>query len=217
MIFLKFSSIEKRDMAMERFNDAKNSYKETRTFMNRDLAIQQRAKFSFRLNFKRLLIKWEFEKVSLDDDEGILSVAGLPVLKAAVDVFTFKVTWLDTKWAQWNELKSDPQFKELIKTAKDKLSKASKSKSKGKAARVDGDGVAWSTFHPTEPTWHITSAMAAVTLVRILIIYKGCYLECRGTYRCEAGTNMYVYGKISDRCVLYSGDKEEQVRVLLPR
>ena len=134
MVFVKFSSIEKRDAAITIFNGTKCAFNETRTFMNRDLAIQHRAKFSLLLNFKRLLIKWEFEKINFDDDEGILTVAGLPVLKAVVDVVTFKITWLDTKWAQWTELTSDPQFKELIKTAEAKLSKASKTKGKGKAA-----------------------------------------------------------------------------------
>ena len=82
---------------MTMFNDTKSTFNEKRAFMNRDLAIQQRAKFSFLINFKKLLSSWGFENISFDDDEGIISVAGTQVLHVAIDGFIFKPEWLNTK------------------------------------------------------------------------------------------------------------------------
>ena len=56
MVFVRFSSVEKCDVAIKTFNATNSSFEESRTFMNRDLPVQQRAKFSFLLNFTKLLI-----------------------------------------------------------------------------------------------------------------------------------------------------------------
>ena len=50
MVFIKFASVERRDLAMEKFNDSKNTFADSHKFMNRDLLVQHRAKFSFLLN-----------------------------------------------------------------------------------------------------------------------------------------------------------------------
>ena len=49
---------------MKQFNDSKNVFGETRNFMNTDFPVQHRAKFSFILNFKKLLAEWQFEIIS---------------------------------------------------------------------------------------------------------------------------------------------------------
>ena len=132
MVLIKFASPEKREVAMKQFNDSKNVFGEGRNFMNKDSPVQHRANFSFLLNFKKLLVECQFEIISFDDDSGTISVAGLAVLRVAIDDFTFKLTWLADDWGRWNELTEDSKFIELIKTAVSKLQKASQSKGKGK-------------------------------------------------------------------------------------
>ena len=135
MLFVKFGSAEKRDAAIKTFNETKNAFADDRSFMNRDKPIQQRTKFTFLLNFKRMLtsVEWKFQNVSFDEDESEISVAGVPVLRVAVDGVAFKLVWIDRTWEQWDDLTNDPKFKDLVKAAEDKLAKASQSKGKGKA------------------------------------------------------------------------------------
>ena len=42
MVFIKFASPEKREVAMKQFNDSKNVFGETRNFMNKDFPVQHR-------------------------------------------------------------------------------------------------------------------------------------------------------------------------------
>ena len=132
MVFVKFGSAEKRDAAITTFNKNKNAFNETRTFMNQDRPLQERTKFSFLLNFKKLLIEWGFDRISFEEGSGTISVAGLPVLKVSTDGFAFKTVWLEDSWGQWKDVTNDQKFKTLIQTAEDKLKKASRSKGKGK-------------------------------------------------------------------------------------
>ena len=134
MIFVKFGCVEKRDAAMKVFNDAKSTFAETRNFMSRDLPFQQRVKFSFLRNFKRLLTcqEWGFQNVNFDDDAGTISVAGQPVLEVAIDDSTFKTSWTNYEWGQWKDLTDDPKFKALLTAAENKLSKAAQFGTKGK-------------------------------------------------------------------------------------
>ena len=60
MVFIKFASPEKREVAMKQFNDSKNVFGEARNFMNKDSPVQHRANFSYLLNFKKLLSSVRF-------------------------------------------------------------------------------------------------------------------------------------------------------------
>ena len=132
MVFIKFGTTEKRDAAIKTFNEKKHAFAEARTFMNIDLPLLQRTRFSFLLKLKRLLIEWKFENVSFDDAFNVSTVAGDPVLQVEVEGDEFKPKWLNKKWEQSGELTNDPSFKKLVKTAEDKLAAASQSKGKGK-------------------------------------------------------------------------------------
>jgi hypothetical protein len=132
MIFIKFSSAAKRDAAIKTFNDTKTMFSEQIKFMSKDLPIKQRTAFSFLINLKKLLLGWGFLNVNFDDDSSTLSVAGVPVLRVTIEGFTFKPVWLESEWAEWNELMKDPKYKELIAIAEGKLAKASHNSTKGK-------------------------------------------------------------------------------------
>ena len=141
VVFVKFSSVEKRDLAIRTFNDSTRAFNESRKFMNEDLPLKQRAKFNFLRNFKKLLVEWEFRNISFDVDSSNISVAGVPILEAAVEGYTFTPKWLDSQWGQWEfkELTTnDQKFQELVETAENKLKQASESheKGKGKAKKV---------------------------------------------------------------------------------
>ena len=125
MLFVEFPSTEQRDMTITRFKDAKVAFANKLTYMNKDLPIQQRTRFSFLLGFKRLLANWGFENVSFDDGDGTISVGGTPILEVKTDAFTFKQAWLDEQWGEWKALTEDPKLNELIEAAEGKLMKAS--------------------------------------------------------------------------------------------
>ena len=88
------------------------------------------------MNVKKLFMEWGFLNVGFEEDTDIFSFAGAPILQAVVDGFDFKLAWIDDDWKQWDHLTNDEQFKRLIKTPEEKLSKALAftTKGKGKAA-----------------------------------------------------------------------------------
>ena len=88
VVFVKFGSVEKRDVAIKAFTTKQESLPDFKTFIGEDLLVQQRAIKSFLLGLKRLLIEWELQNISFEVDSGILSVGGLPVLRTVVDGFT---------------------------------------------------------------------------------------------------------------------------------
>ena len=137
LIFVKFESPEKQDIAIEAFKVVRTSFlpSEAKSYMKKDLPAKQRTMFNFLLNLKKLLVVWKFENVSFDDRTGILTIAGVDILQAEVDTFDFKLNWLDQAWKQWEDLTQDPKFLELIKIAEDRLAKAkvfANQKGKGK-------------------------------------------------------------------------------------
>ena len=136
MVFVKFASVDERNVAIQAFNDSKTSFTDTRKYMNKDLPIQQRTSFSFFLYCKRLLNEWGSKNVQFDDASGILKVAGVPKIQVGVEDLTWNVAWIDKKWEKWEELKSDVEFKALMQSAQDKLTKATQSKGKGKVGPV---------------------------------------------------------------------------------
>lgn len=132
MIFVKFSSSEKREAATKQFNDVQSIFSETCKFMNKDLPSQQRTKFSFLLSLKKLLSEWGFKNVQFNDASSILSVAKVPKLQATVECSTFNLVWIDNEWGQWKELTEDTKFNEFKAAADAKLKKAAESSQKGK-------------------------------------------------------------------------------------
>ena len=118
--------------AMKLFNDAQVTFCSSRSFMDRDMPVQDRVKFSFLLNLKKLLKEWEFQNTNFEDNSGTISMAGLPVLRVDTDGLAFKLAWQADEWGQWKELTKDPKFIELVKVAEEKLQKSSQSKGRGK-------------------------------------------------------------------------------------
>ena len=70
-------------------------------------------------------IKWSPELLTMQ-------ISGKDVLSVASDDYKFVLTWVDPSWGTWEELVNDLQFKNLVKEAQDKLSKAQAHIDKGK-------------------------------------------------------------------------------------
>ena len=140
MVFVKFQSVDKRDDAIVKFNSSKHQLSESSekaSSMSKDRPIQKRVPFGFLLGVKRLMMseQWQFENVQFDADTGVLTLAGVDILRVSVSNFDFNMTWLDDEWAGWNEFVENPEFQKLIKAAKDKLAKAQKGSGKGKGKK----------------------------------------------------------------------------------
>ena len=88
------------------------------------------------MSLKKLLALWKFENVRFDSDSGTISSGGSDILHGEVSGFEFALSWLDDTWKQWRELQEDPQFRELVTSAKGKLEKASQFATKGKGKTI---------------------------------------------------------------------------------
>ena len=60
-----------------------------------------------------------------------MTVAGKDVLKTRVEDWTLKLDWLNSEWEKWLELHNSSQFKEIVESINESLSKAKKYHSKG--------------------------------------------------------------------------------------
>ena len=138
MLFVKFSSSEARNVGIGRFKSSKSQLSEKRSYMNRDRPIQERAKFSFLLNLKRLLMEWGSLDVRFDEISRTRTIERTEILQVATEGSVFKLLWLSDEFSEWGLLMGDPKFKELVQTAKDKLANAGESldkdEGKGKSA-----------------------------------------------------------------------------------
>jgi hypothetical protein len=134
MVFVRFDSANVRDEAIVTFNASKSFFSHEKKYLNPDLPTDERIPRSFLFAFKRLLADWEFRKpsVNVNTDTAVLSVEGLPVVKAFVEAGVLELEWLSDKWLQWKDLQDDQAFTKLIQDAKDKLSKSVEGRSKGK-------------------------------------------------------------------------------------
>ena len=134
MLFVKFSSEDKRASGMLTFNTAKLKMFDRVSRMNHQRPIQDRVSLSTLNGIKRLLVEWKFTKssVQFDEDTRVLSVGGQEVLKVEVEQFQLKLNWIDDTWAQWQQLTSHDDFKALVATNEEKLIAAQKRMDKGK-------------------------------------------------------------------------------------
>jgi hypothetical protein len=136
LLWVKFASIEKREVAISKYNSLKSKYNnsEKNSYMNPDLPITIRAGISFLNSLKKLMVSWGQNAGSIKWDPDLLTmqISGKDVLRVASDDYKFVLTWVDPSWGKWEELVNDPQFKNLAKEAQDKLTKAQTHIDKGK-------------------------------------------------------------------------------------
>ena len=103
-----------------------------------DRPLQERVRNGILFGFKKLLVSWAFEPMSVyvNVENGTLLVEGNPVYKVSVEGYELTTTWLDDAWQQWKEAAEDESYLKLIKDAREKLAagKARVSKGSGKSA-----------------------------------------------------------------------------------
>ena len=135
MLFIKFASSQKRDVAIRTFNSLRTKFTDKNTFMNPERPFQQRVMNSFLLNLKRTMVdEWGYNAscLQVDTSTQTLSVQGKEILKTHVNEFKMKIDWVQPAWGEWKEFVEDANFKELLKVAENKLTTTSKSMDKGK-------------------------------------------------------------------------------------
>ena len=86
MFFVKFGSPGKRDEAIKAFGAVRSTVPDSQSYMNKDRLVQQRAKFSFLLNLKKLLQGWSIENVRFDENTDVLSKGGDRWLRAQAEL-----------------------------------------------------------------------------------------------------------------------------------
>ena len=88
---------------------------------------------TFMLRLRRHLIDyWGLRGVQVKEEELMMKVGRVPVMKATVNQGKMEVEWLDDGWKNWDELQKSEKWKELIRKAEESLDKASAWKGKGK-------------------------------------------------------------------------------------
>ena len=130
MVFVKFSSVEKRDAGILTFNAASSTATESKTKMGEDRPLQDRMKFNFLLKLKKLLAEMG-SRVSFDADAFTMAFSGKDVLKVSTENLVLKTEWLDSEWADWKELHQSSKFIAIRDEVQARLNKG---KGKGPSA-----------------------------------------------------------------------------------
>ena len=103
MVFVKISSMEKREHALNIFNVATAGMFDRVVYTNPNLPLRQRISKSFLTGLKRLFVseRWGYQKscIQFDEETGAFSVGGTPILKATACEFRLKLQWFDPFWA----------------------------------------------------------------------------------------------------------------------
>ena len=111
-----------------------------KVWCNKDQPHSFRTARKFLIDFKKLLVKWEFNKKAIDFDEDTLtmSVEKKPALEVKVQEGELKLTWVDGVWGSWKELVEAEEVQTLLMTASDalKIAKELRAKGSGKGKRV---------------------------------------------------------------------------------
>ena len=138
MVFLKFQSRAAASAALKSLQDcikkenADKGFKE-RSWANNDLPIEQRVVRGFLFGLRWQLTEWKYPRacIEVDPNAGTLKVEGKECVKAEIDRYGFKVTWVDESWRTWDWLQTSEELKQLKKTASDKLEASRSRKKKG--------------------------------------------------------------------------------------
>ena len=110
----------------------------SRVWCNLDSPIEVRVVASLLLGLRYVLTQWGFEKryLKVDTEAGIIKAGGKPIMRATVEADILNIIWLDPDWEKWSELQSAPEWAEVEKKARERLSqsraRASKGAGKGK-------------------------------------------------------------------------------------
>jgi hypothetical protein len=139
-LFCKFSSKQAASAVLNAFNKQRRMFKGQSIKCKPDLPLEPRVCLSFLLGLRYQLIKWDCAtKADVKVNEEILTmtVAGTPIVSAAVKDNALSLSWLEKSWSEWGELQGSPEVAALIELATKKLKDAAgrkpvKGASKGK-------------------------------------------------------------------------------------
>ena len=136
ILFAKSLSVSHRDCIIEAVRNVTGDFAQ-KPWAKVDQPIDLRMAQSALFAFKRMLVTdWKYSKrcVWVDTNVNELSVAGTTVLKAVVENYELKLSWLDGEWETWEDLQSAKAFVDLKDSAQEKLNlaKAASKDAKGK-------------------------------------------------------------------------------------
>ena len=133
IVFAKFTTEKVAENIVKTISTEKDNDGET-IWCKKDLPLNKRVPLSFLLGIRKQLITWGFTKsrIRVQEDINTLTVAGQPIMKAAVIGSSLMIDWTSQEWQDWKELVDSSEFKELTKKAEESLRKAEDAKGKGK-------------------------------------------------------------------------------------
>ena len=76
----------------------------------------------------------------MKEEELLLTVAKVDIVKVEVVQGRLKLSWLDPTWQHWGELQNSREFQALINAADEKLEKSKSMQPKGKGKGPIGSG-----------------------------------------------------------------------------
>ena len=134
LMFAKFKSTTDRDIAVALLRSAELTEAGNRVWATQDLPLEKRTRKTFLLGLKWQLGEWGFMKreIEIDDDYSQLKVGSSVVLTLSIVGTHMQCNWVDT-WAQWEDLQTSEELKQLLARASNSLQKMGGAKGRGKS------------------------------------------------------------------------------------
>ena len=126
IIFAKFHSKEDRDTAVALIRSMIRTHEDPEVWAKPDMLLAPRTLRSTVFGIKYAMVEWGWPKESLwaDKDAGTVKLAGETVLTVSVEGNELKTEYA-TGWAEYFDDRRHPEVKEILKAARDKMTKAS--------------------------------------------------------------------------------------------
>ena len=134
MLWLPYHKVDDATSALTALTEVMSKDREAKHWCNYDLPIEERVENSILFGVKTKLVEWKVgskKHIRIDTDTKIMKAWGKEVLQATVVGDSLEVKWLSSEWEAWDELQQNPDIKEIIQRARERLAKSRTETGKG--------------------------------------------------------------------------------------
>jgi hypothetical protein len=132
-LFVKFCNAETASKVVDSMGRKTEKHNNREIWSKIDAPVEVRVLRSVLLGLRWQLNDWRsLSKTSIrvDVPASTMAVSDVPVMSVHIASGKIQIKWLESTWAQWNELHDSAGFKALIDTGNQKLKKSSEEKQK---------------------------------------------------------------------------------------